>query len=128
MTATIPAAHSRLLEQPFYGALGTIRPDNTVQVNPMWYEYDGEFIRFSHTTTRAKFRNLQHNPSMSLSIMDPANPTEYIEVRGKLVEVIPDTTGAFHVRLGKRYGHPDEQAPADSADRVILVMSVETAR
>lgn len=24
----------------------TIRPDDTVQVNPMWFEFDGEHIRF----------------------------------------------------------------------------------
>jgi hypothetical protein len=39
--------------------------------------------------------------------------------------VIPDPEGAFYVRLGQRYGNPDEQPPADKADRVILVMSIE---
>lgn len=122
---TIPADYRRLLEEPIFGSLGTIRPDDTVQVNPMWFEYDGEHVRFTHTSKRAKFRNLQHNPSMSLSIMDPADPVHYLEVRGSLVEVIPDPDGAFYVRLGRRYGNPDQQAPADKADRVILVMSIE---
>ena len=31
----IPEGYGHLLEQPIYGALGTIRPDDTVQVNPM---------------------------------------------------------------------------------------------
>jgi hypothetical protein len=30
------------------------------------------------------------------------------------------------VHLGRRYGNPDQQPPPDSADRVILHMSVET--
>ena len=125
MTTTIPTDYAHLLEEPNYGSLGTIRPDDTVQVNPMWFEYDGEHIRFTHTTKRAKFRNLQHNPAMSLAILDPANPFRYLEVRGTLVDVVPDPEGAFYVRLGRRYGNPGQQAPADSADRVILVMSVE---
>jgi len=125
MTADIPSDYIHLLERPLFGSLGTVRPDDTVQVNPMWFEFDGEHIRFTHTTKRAKFRNLQHNPSMSMAIMDPDHPVSYLEVRGKLVEVIPDPTGAFYVRLGKRYGAPDQQAPADKADRVILVMSIE---
>jgi hypothetical protein len=62
---------------------------------------------------------------MSLAIMDPDRPTSYLEVRGRLVDVVPDPSGAFYVRLGKRYGKADQQAPADKADRVILVMSVE---
>jgi len=125
MTATIPAAYTRFLQEPLFGNLGTIRPDDTVQVNPMWFEYDGEFLRFTHTTKRAKFRNLQHNKSMSLAISDPDNPYDFIELRGRLVDVIPDPTGAFYVRLGQRYGNADQQPPPDSVDRVILVMGVD---
>jgi PPOX class probable F420-dependent enzyme len=123
--ATIPADLADLLERPLFGTLGTIRPDDTVQVNPMWFEYDGEHLRFTHTTKRAKYRNLQHNPSMSFVIMDPDDPMRYLELRGRLVEAIPDPTGAFYVVLGKRYGNAEQQPPADSPDRVILVMSVE---
>lgn len=125
MTDVIPADYAHLLEQPLYGHLGTIRPDDTVQVNPMWFELIDGTLRFTHTTKRGKFRNLQHNPSMSLSVIDPENPFHYLEVRGRLVEVIPDPEGDFYVRLGRRYGNPGQTPPPDSADRVILVMSVE---
>ncbi len=125
MTDLIPEDYAHLLEQPLYGHLGTIRPDDTVQVNPMWFEYDGERLRFTHTVTRAKYRNLQHNPSMSLSIIDPDNQFRYLELRGKLVDVETDPTGAFYVRLGQRYGNAEQQPPPDSADRVVLVMSIE---
>ena len=125
MSDIIPARLVHLLVNPNYGFLGTIRPDDTVQVNPMWFAYDGETIRFTHTTKRAKYRNLQHNPSMSLAIIDPSNVFSYLEVRGKLIDIIPDPTGAFYVTLGQRYGNAEQTPPPDSADRVILVMSVE---
>src|SRR5690606_4767601 len=115
----------RLLDLPLYGHLGTIRADNTVQVNPMWFEFDGEHVRFTHTSKRQKFRNLQSNPSMSFSLTDPDEPTSYLEVRGKLVDVIPDPEGEFYIHLGERYGKPLGGKPADAAERVILVMSVE---
>ena len=124
MTAPIPADYRDLLERPLYGSLGTIRPDDTVQVNPMWFEFDGEFLRFTHTTKRGKFRNLQHNPSMSLSVLDPDDPFRYLEARGALVDVVPDPTGAFYQHLAARYGDPAPEAPKDSADRVILVMAI----
>lgn len=90
MSATdiVPAHLMHLLEAPNYAFLGTIRPDDTVQVNPMWFDFDGENLRFTHTTYRAKYRNLQHNPSMSLAILNDENAFNYIEVRGKLVEVV----------------------------------------
>lgn len=121
----VPEKFRRLLELPLYGHLGTIRPDDTVQVTPMWYEFDGEHIRFTHTNKRQKYRNLQHNPSMALSITDPDRPTSYLEVAGRLVDVVPDPEGAFYVRLQNRYGDPSQTPPANKADRVILVMSVE---
>ncbi|WP_369373650.1 PPOX class F420-dependent oxidoreductase [Promicromonospora sp. Populi] len=127
MSATdiIPDHLIHLLEAPTYAYLGTIRPDDTVQVNPMWFEFDGKTLRFTHTTTRAKYRNLQQNPAMSLLVPHPESVFRYIEVRGKLIEVIPDPTGEYYVHLGKRYGKADQQPPADSADRVILVMSID---
>ena len=125
MSASIPEDLRPLLDRPLFASLGTIRPDNTVQVNPMWFEYDGEHLRFTHTTYRGKFRNLQSNPSMSLLVIDDEDPQVYLELRGQLVDVINDPTGEFYVRLGRRYGNPDQQPPPDKADRVILVMSIE---
>jgi PPOX class probable F420-dependent enzyme len=122
--SVIPSDFRSLLEQPLYAHLGTVRPDGSVQVNPMWFLFDGEHLRFTHTTKRGKFRNLQQNPSMAISIVDPEDPIRYLEVRGRLVAAEPDPTGAFYVELSKRYGM-ESPAPADSADRVVLVMSVE---
>jgi PPOX class probable F420-dependent enzyme len=122
---SIPESHRPLLDRPLFASLGTIRPDDTVQVNPMWFEYDGEHLRFSHTNQRGKFRNLQRNPSMSLLLIDDEDPERYLELRGRLVETIADPEGDFHVRLGRRYGNPDEQPPPDKADRVILVMAID---
>jgi PPOX class probable F420-dependent enzyme len=126
MSITIPSDLVDLLERPLFGSLGTIRLDDTVQVNPMWFEWDGEHVRFTHTTARVKYRNLQRNPAMSLLVTDPDDAMRYLELRGKLVDVIADPTGAFYVRLGQRYGNAGQQPPPDIADRVILVMDVAT--
>ena len=126
VTTTIPDKLIDLVQRPIFASLGTIRPDNTVQVNPMWFDYDGETVRFTHTTRRAKYRNLQHNPSMSLLITDPDNPQRYVELRGRLVEIVPDPDGDYYVHLGRRYGNPDQPPPPDKADRVVLVMSIDT--
>jgi PPOX class probable F420-dependent enzyme len=125
----IPDERRNLLIEPNFVMLGTIRPDDTVQVNPMWVDWDQptNTLRFTHTTYRAKYRNLQHNPSMSVAIFDPDNPLEYLEVRGRLIDTIPDPEGAYYVHLQNRYGDPSQVPPRDKADRVILVMSIEKA-
>lgn len=122
---TIPPDLFDLVQRPIFGSLGTIRPDNTVQVNPMWFDYEDDTLRFTHTTKRAKFRNLQQNPSMSLLLTDPDDAMRYLELRGRLVEVIPDPAGTYYVHLGRRYGDPDQAPPPDKADRVVLVMGID---
>ncbi|MDM4762813.1 PPOX class F420-dependent oxidoreductase [Galbitalea sp. SE-J8] len=126
----LPPAYAHLLRDPNYGFLGTVRPDGAAQVNPMWFELfestDGApTLRFTHTTKRAKFRNLQLNPSMSLAVIDREDPFRYLEVRGRLIDVLPDPDGEFYVRLGRRYGNAAQTPPADSPDRVVLVMSLD---
>ena len=125
--AAIPDDLMHLLIDPNYASLATVRPDGAPQVEPMWFLYDEEShtIRFTHTNKRAKFRNLQQNPGMALCILDPVSPYRFLELRGRLVEAIPDPEGLFYPVLGKRYGNPETPVPPDKADRVILVMSIE---
>jgi PPOX class probable F420-dependent enzyme len=110
-----------LLERPLFADLATIREDGTPQVNPMWYAWDGEFIKFTHTNYRKKFKNITANPAVALSIIDQANPYRYVEIRGVVDHIDPDPTGAFYVELAKRYDAPfGTDAPKDAADRVII--------
>jgi PPOX class probable F420-dependent enzyme len=125
MSAPIPDDLRDLVDRPLFAALGTVRPDNTVQVNPMWFDFDGERLRFTHTTYRAKYRNLQANPSMSLLVIDPDDPQRYVELRGALDKIEPDPEGDFYVHLGRRYGDADQAPPPDAADRVVLFMRID---
>ncbi len=121
----IPDALRPILEAPAFAHLATVHPDGSPQSSPMWFLFDGERVRFTHTSFRAKFRNLQANPGMAFSILDPEDPYRYIEVRGVLDEIVPDPTGAFYVELSRRYGNEDPPPPPDAADRVILVMRID---
>ena len=125
--ASIPEQYRYLTDAPLFAHLATVRPDGSVQSNPMWFLVSGDEVRFTHTRSRQKYRNLQANPTMSLSIVDPASPHRYVEIRGHLAGVVDDPTGAFYVRLQNRYGNPSEQAPPDAPDRVILRMAIDKA-
>ncbi|MFA4840544.1 MAG: PPOX class F420-dependent oxidoreductase [Agrococcus sp.] len=122
---SIPERYRCLTDQPLFAHLATVRPDGSVQSNPMWFEVVGDEVHFTHTRTRQKITNLQANPTMSLSIVDPERPLLYVEIRGHLADVVDDPTGAFYVRLQNRYGNPSEQAPPDARDRVILRMAID---
>jgi PPOX class probable F420-dependent enzyme len=120
--ATIPEGYEALLERPLYGHLATVRPDGSPQVNAMWFAWDGERLRFTHTTKRQKYRNIEANPRVAMSVIDPDNPYRFLEVRGVVEEIVPDPTGDFYLSLNDRYDGPLTEAPPDKADRVILVV------
>jgi len=122
-TEIIPDESSDLLERPLIADLATVREDGTPQVNPMWFAWDGEFIRFTHTNFRRKYRNIAANPAVAISIVDPENPYRYLEVRGVVERIDPDPTGAFFVELAQRYDAPfGTGVPKDAADRVVFVV------
>ncbi|MDO3638823.1 PPOX class F420-dependent oxidoreductase [Mycolicibacterium arseniciresistens] len=118
----VPDGYEHLLDLPLYGHLATVRPDGTPQVNPMWFAWDGELLRFTHTTKRQKYRNIAAQPAVAMSISDPNNPYRYLEVRGVVEEIVPDPTGAFYLHLNDRYSGPLTEPPADAQDRVIVVV------
>lgn len=119
---SIPEDMLDLLERPLYGHLATVRPDGTPQVNPMWFEWDGEVLRFTHTTQRQKYRNLKANPAVAISVIDPDNPYRYLEVRGLVEDVVPDPEARFYLHLNDRYDGPLTGRPADAPYRVIFVV------
>lgn len=58
----MPDGYEELLIQPNIGHLATVRPDGNPAVTPMWFSWNGELLRFTHTTRRAKVRNIESNP------------------------------------------------------------------
>ncbi len=120
--ASAPPELVDLLERPLIGYLATQRPDGSLQNNPMWYSFDGERLQLSHTRARQKFRNLEFNPSMSLSIADPDNTFRYVEVRGRVTGVEVDQDAQFHRDLRVRYGMDPDPVP-DAADRVVITVT-----
>ena len=120
--SVVPDTYVDLLERPLFGHLGTTRPDGSPQVNVMWFDWDGELLRFTHIPQRQKYRNLEADPRISLSVADPDDGYRYLEVRGELERVEDDPGGRFYMELADRYGQPMSQPPKDADDRIVLVV------
>jgi PPOX class probable F420-dependent enzyme len=86
----------------------------------MWFAWDGEKTRFSHTSTRQKYRNLVRDGRVSFHIQDPDNAYRTLEVRGQVENMDPDPDAAFYRSLQERYGLV---VPVFDADvRVVIVV------
>ena len=118
----VPESHRDLLERALIAHVATVRANGAPMSNPMWFDWDGERIRLTHTRTREKFRNLQAEPRVALSITDPAESQRYLEVRGVVESTDDDGGGNFYRQLRRRYGvDPDAPMP-DEAVRVVVVI------
>ncbi|MTD12625.1 TIGR03618 family F420-dependent PPOX class oxidoreductase [Nakamurella sp. YIM 132087] len=118
-----PGSHADLLERPLFAHLATVRPDGSPQSSVMWFDWNGEVLRFTHTSNRQKFANLKHEPHVAISIVDPDNGYRFLEVRGVVESTEADPEGAFYRSLQERYGNV---YPIHDADvRVILSVRPE---
>lgn len=99
----IPDELVDILQKNGFAHVATIGPDGEPQNNPVWYAWDGETIAISQTPGKQKYRNLQRDPRVALSIQDPADPYRYLEVRGEVASVEPDPDYAFIHSLANRY-------------------------
>jgi len=59
----IPESHADLLDKPVFWHIATTGPSGDLQSTPVWAGWDGDFLRFSLTKGRQKYRNLQNNSS-----------------------------------------------------------------
>jgi len=103
MSETIPEKYADLFEKPAFGNLGTIMKDGSPQVTPIWVDYDGKYVCFNSALGRVKDKNVRRDPRVSVSLVDPANPYRYLEIRGKVVE-ITETGADDHInKLSQKY-------------------------
>jgi PPOX class probable F420-dependent enzyme len=122
MSGVIPENYTDLLTRELYVHLGTLNADGSPQVTPMWQLFDGTFIRFTTSTVRAKYRNLQRDSRVAISVNDPDNPYRYLEVRGVVDHIDPDPEGEFFDVLARRYGMDYTKPIGDAATHVALVV------
>ncbi len=100
---TVPASHIDILSTKALANVATIGPDGAPQNNPVWFDWDGTHVLFSQTTGRQKYRNVQANPLVALSIVDVENPYRYLEIRGSVDEIIDDENNAFIDSMANKY-------------------------
>jgi PPOX class probable F420-dependent enzyme len=103
MAKTIPDNYLDLFKKKAFANLATLMPDGSPQVTPVWCDYDGENILINTAAGRVKDKNLQREPRVSLSILDPDNPYRYLEVRGRVVERTHEGADDHINKMAKKY-------------------------
>ena len=100
---TVPENYRDLFTKKAFAHLATVGRGHAPQVTPVWCDFDGTHVRINTARGRVKDRNLQRDPRVALSILDPDNPYRYVQIRGRVVEVTEQGADAHIDALAKKY-------------------------
>ncbi len=122
----IPSKYTDLLKSKALAHVATVGPNGQPQSNPVWFDWDGEHVLFSQTKTRQKYKNVQRDPHVALSIVDPSNPFRYLEIRGTVSKIAEDPDNHFINAMAKKYLGQDKypwNRPGD--ERIVVYVTPE---
>lgn len=105
MNASIPAAAHHLLDGTYFAHVATIMRDGSPQTTPVWIAREGDIALFNTAKGRAKYRNLERDPRVSLSIHNTSTreqPYEWIQIRGR-AEFVDDPDYRQIDELSRKY-------------------------
>jgi PPOX class probable F420-dependent enzyme len=109
-----------------FAILSTKMGDGSIQTQPMWCDVMDDHIYLNTEVHRAKFKNIQRDPTVTVLVKDSSDPWNWSEVRGKVVETIRGPEARAHIdKLAKKYLGVDDYPNPIQSERVILKIAPE---
>jgi PPOX class probable F420-dependent enzyme len=103
MAGSIPDKYRDLFSKRAFASLGTLMPDGSPQVTPVWCDLEGDLIIVNTARGRQKDKNMRRDPRVALAIIDPDNPYRYLEIRGRVAEIAEQGADAHIDKMAKKY-------------------------
>src|SRR5574340_986168 len=121
LVVNIPEKYLDLFNKKAFGSLGTLMPDGSPQVTPVWVDREGDTILVNTAKGRQKDKNIQRDPRVSVTLIDPDNPYRYLEIRGRVVETT-DKGAKDHIdKMAKKYLGVDKYPYAQPGEQRLLL-------
>jgi PPOX class probable F420-dependent enzyme len=123
VSATLSDGLKKLLDSPVFVMVGTVQPDGSPQLSPVWVKRDGDDLLISTTVGRRKEKNLRRDPRVSVVVQPFDAPYTYAEIRGEATlsteggqQLIDELSRKY---TGKAYAEFNADA-VDDAERVVV--------
>ena len=122
---TIDSDLQKLARQDNFAALTTLGPDGMPSTHVMWVDADADHLVINTEVHRQKYKNVQRDPRVAVTVIDGENPYHYVEARGRFVEEVRGDEARQHIdALSHKYNGTDYGNPIQS-ERVILKIAVD---
>jgi PPOX class probable F420-dependent enzyme len=103
-------AQRAFLDGAFVATVTTVRRDGSLHGSVVWVGADDGAAVFNTLRSRAKARHLEHDPRVSLVVVDAANPYRWLSLSGT-AELREEGAQARVDRFAKRYVGQDGYPP-----------------
>ena len=128
MTALDPRA-CELAQAPNFATLSVILRSGRPMTHVMWVDADEDHILINTEAHRAKFRAIERDPRVTVTVWQRDDPYTYAEVRGQVVATTHGREARDHIdSLSRKYRGKDYDDSAITSERVILRIAPETVR
>ena len=124
--ATLTDNARTFLQQPFAGALTTLRADGSPHTTVVWVDVDDDGPSFNTAAGRAKPRHIERDPRVSLLVVDPEDQYKWLAISGR-AEITTDGADGQIDRLAKKYLGQDEY-PWRKPDETRLTVRIRPER
>ncbi|MFB6268589.1 MAG: PPOX class F420-dependent oxidoreductase [Halobacterium sp.] len=121
----IPDEYHDLFEKPSIATFASFLPSGHPQVVPVWVDYEEPHLVVVTRTDTRKYENVQHDPRVTITIIDPEDNYRYVEARGEVDEITQEGALAFSDRQAKRYWGVDEYPFERDTERALLYVRPE---
>jgi len=104
-----------------FGVLTTRLASGDAMTHVMWVDADDDHVLVNTEIHRAKFRAVQRDQRVTLTIWAADDPYHYVEVRGHVVDVVRGQVARDHIdALSQKYRGRDFDPANIASERVIL--------
>lgn len=114
-----------LLAGKNFAMLGTVAANGEPQVTPIWVDLEGDQAVFNTAVGRPKERHMRRDPRVCLTLLDPDNDYDYVELRGTVRLEEGAEADAMIDTLAQKYLGTDYPYRVDGEQRVRCVMTVD---
>ena len=103
-----------------FAALTTLLPGGHPQTQVMWIDANEQHLLVNTEVHRQKFRNVERDPRVTVTIWDMEDSYRFVEVRGEVVEKVKGQEAREHIdELSHKYrGKPYQ--PQIKSERVVF--------
>jgi len=116
-----------LITRPVLATLTTVNIDGSPQSTPVWVGLDGDDVLFNTARGRAKARNIERDPRVAVTVIDPDDPYNVVAFGGTVTGITTEGADAHIDALAKKYLGVDSY-PRRREGEVRIRITVRTER